>query len=86
MPQKTAKSVKEMIESDEMVKVVLPEDPQRPDSCAEIGLNGVVYTVPRGVEVEIPKCIYNVFLYSHQKTIQAMKDAGANMRKEIVIS
>lgn len=50
-------------------KIIIPKDPLNPkDRVAVVGINGVIYAIPRGKQFEVPESIAKVFMKSFDKT------------------
>jgi len=67
---KTAeKDAEQQLKAMKKVTILIPDDPQNPsDKVVPIGFNGVIYTVPRGVPVEVPEAIAEIYNYSYTST------------------
>ena len=76
------KTLKEQYAAEEHVNIMIPPTQLYPEGTnAVIGLNGVNYTIPVGVEFEkgVPKSIYNVWKESYS----ADRAARAKMKKKL---
>ncbi|WP_054958698.1 hypothetical protein [Paenibacillus dakarensis] len=63
------KSAAQQLKAMPKVSIIIPDDPQNPgDRVVPIGFNGVVYTVPRGVETEVPEAIAKIWKDSYART------------------
>lgn len=69
--KKEEQSVKQILDSEEKVRILIPEDPLNPGDVVPVGVNGVIYAIPRGKEFLVPKSIYDTWSYSYQKTLIA---------------
>lgn len=78
-------SMKQKLEAEEQVSLLIPYDSLNPDDVVPIGLNGVVYLIPRGKEFMVPKPIADIWNYSYKKTLEAENKARKLMEREIVI-
>lgn len=66
---KAEKNAEQQLKSMKKVKILVPDDPQNPnDKVLPIGFNGIIYTVPRGVPVDVPEAIAEIYQYSYVKT------------------
>lgn len=64
---KTTKEAKQ-----ETYKITLPLTEQKQDDV-HVGLNGMVYTIQRGEEVEVPAGVYEILKNSEQMDALALK-------------
>lgn len=67
-------SFKKQLQEEEHVNILIPPTQLYPEGSNQpIGLNGVVYTVPVGIEFEkgVPKSIYNVWKNSYDMDREA---------------
>lgn len=67
-------SFKKQLEAEEYVNILIPPTQLYPEGSNQpIGLNGVVYTVPVGIEFEkgVPKSIYAVWKNSYDMDREA---------------
>jgi hypothetical protein len=78
-------SVKAMLAKEKKVPIFIPEDPLNPDDVVPVGINGVVYAIPRGQQFEVPESIYKVWKYSYDKTVEANKRIKVEKNKEIQV-
>jgi len=63
------KNAEQQLKSMKKVTILIPDDPQNPsDKVVPIGFQGIVYTVPRGVPVEVPEAIAEIYNYSYTST------------------
>lgn len=49
--------------SEELVKIRLPKTKEKQDAVT-VGLNGTMYQIQRGIEVEVPKPVYEILVHS----------------------
>lgn len=57
------KTTKEVLDEQPKVKVRLPLDPLNPDVLTTVVvINGYSYGIPRGVEIEVPKPVYDILI------------------------
>jgi hypothetical protein len=82
---KQEKSMKQKLQAEKKVKILIPENPINPNEVVPVGLNGVIYAIPTGQEFEVPESIYNVWKYSYDKTREANKKMEELLNKEIKI-
>ena len=79
-------SFKKYLDSCPKVPIIIPEDQNNPDDVMSVSLNGVVYAIPRGIQFEVPKPIYDVWKYSYDMTMKANKKMREQMgHKEITV-
>lgn len=73
---------------DEMPKatIYIPEDPLNPDDVVPIGINGVVYAVPRGQEFQVPKPIADIWNESNKLTIAANRKIKISEKRDVVVT
>jgi len=83
--QKEELSVKAQLDACDKVPIMIPYDPMNPDDVVPIGLNGVIYAIPRGKEFMVPKPIYEIWKNSYMETVKANEKAKKLMEKEIEI-
>lgn len=68
------------------VSIIIPDDPQNPaDKVVPIGFNGVVYTVPRGIMVEVPQAIYEIYQDSYNRTRAVNQRIENSTQQEIKV-
>lgn len=79
------KSYKKQLEGMKKVSLTIPEDPLNPDDVVPVGWNGIIYAIPRGVEVEVPKVIADIWRESYQKTQEVNKRIRESTKKELKI-
>ncbi len=66
---KEEKGMLKKLQAMKKVTIIIPDDPQNPkDKVVPIGINGIVYTVPRGVSVEVPEAIAEIWNDSYKRT------------------
>lgn len=82
---KAEKSMRQILDEQPKVKMIIPEDPNNPDDVVPVGINGVIYAIPRGVEVEVPKSVYDVWKYSYDQTAAVNRRIRESVQKEVVI-
>ena len=82
---KQEKTLKQQLEEMEKVKIEIPFDENNPDDVVPVGWNGIVYAIPRGIEFEVPKVIYDIWKESHNKTMAANRRIRESVTKEIRI-
>ena len=78
-------TMKQRLEAEEQVDLLIPYDSLNPDDVVPIGLNGVTYLIPRGKSFKVPKPIADIWKYSYEKTLEAENKARKLMEREIVI-
>ncbi|OMD92990.1 hypothetical protein BSK49_00985 [Paenibacillus odorifer] len=82
---KQENGLKQQLKKMKKVLLTIPEDPLNPDDVVPIGWNGVIYAVPRGIEVEVPEVIANIWRESYQKTQEVNKRIRESTKKELKI-
>lgn len=66
---KNEKDMLKKLQAMKKVMIHIPDDPQNPkDKVVPIGINGIVYTVPRGIAVEVPEAIAEIWNDSYKRT------------------
>lgn len=73
---------------DEMPKksLEIPVDPINPsDKLVTVGVNGIIYAIPRGVEVEVPEAVYHVWKESDRNTKAVNRRIEESTTKEVVV-
>ncbi len=64
------------VEAPKMVKIMVPSDPLCEDSDSIfVSVNGMNYQIKRGVEVEVPDFIAEVYLRSVEGDVKALETA-----------
>lgn len=79
------KSFKEKLAAEKKVPIHIPEDPLNPDDVVPVGINGVIYAIPRGQTFEVPESIYKVWKYSYDKTVEANRRIKVEKNKQIQV-
>lgn len=81
---KAEKNVEQQLKSMKKVSILVPDDPQNPsDKVLPIGFNGIIYTVPRGVPVEVPEAIAEIYNYSYVSTRETNARIEKSTRQEL---
>lgn len=83
--EKQERSFKEQLAKEKKVPIHIPDDPLNPDDVVPVGLNGVIYAIPRGQSFEVPESIYKVWKYSYDKTVEANKRIKVEKNKQIQV-
>lgn len=66
--------------------ILIPEDPLNPDDLVvPIGVNGVIYSIPRGKEFEVPDVIADIWHESYSKTAAANRRIKVQQDLDITI-
>lgn len=66
--------------------LMIPVDELNPDDkVVPIGVNGIIYGVPRGVYVEVPNVVADVYMESQQKTLEAQRMIDTSTTKEVKV-
>lgn len=63
----------------------IPYDDNNPDDVVPIGWNGIIYSVPRGQEFEVPDVIADIWQESYSKTLKA-KQKMTISKKDIIVT
>ena len=80
------KSAAQQLKEMKKVSIIIPDDPQNPgDRVVPIGFNGVIYTVPRGVETEVPEAIANIWRDSYVRTRAVNQRIDDSTKKEVKV-
>ena len=79
------KSFLEVLKARPKKKILIPEDPNNPDDVVPVGINGVIYAIPRGREFEVPDVIYDVWKESYDRTMAAQRRIRVTEKKDLVI-
>lgn len=79
------KTMRQILDEQPKVKMIIPEDPNNPDDVVPVGVNGVIYAIPRGIEVEVPKSVYEVWKYSYDQTVAVNRRIRESVQKEVII-
>lgn len=82
---KEIKNFKEYLDKQPKVSIMIPEDPLNPDDVVPIGINGVIYAIPRGQMFEVPKPIADIWNNSYKETQKANQKIRKSMEKDIQI-
>lgn len=82
---KEEKSIKQQLKAMKKVPIEIPEDPNNPDDIVPVGWQGVIYSIPRGQQFEVPEVIYHVWKESYEKTKEVNKRIRESIKKEIKI-
>lgn len=78
-------TVKQLLDAEKKVPIFIPEDPLNPDDVVPVGINGVIYAIPRGAQFEVPESIYKVWKYSYDETVKANKKIKVEKNKDIQV-
>lgn len=78
-------STRALLAAEKKVPIFIPDDPLNPDDVVPVGINGVIYTIPRGQQFEVPESIYNVWKNSYDETTKANKKIKVEQNKEIQV-
>ncbi|WP_127580180.1 hypothetical protein [Paenibacillus koleovorans] len=66
--------------------ILIPEDPMNPDDLVvPVAVNGVIYTIPRGKEYDVPDTIYNIWKESYEKTLAARRRIVVREDRNLVV-
>ncbi|RUS42273.1 hypothetical protein [Cohnella sp. AR92] len=83
--RKQEKSLRQQLDEMPKVTIEIPIDENNPDDVAVVGWNGIIYSIPRGIEFEVPVVIRDIWKESHEKTKAVNKRIRESINKEIVI-
>lgn len=78
-------SIKQQLAKMKKVSIEIPEDPNNPDDVVPVGWQGVIYSIPRGQQFEVPQVIYDIWKESHEKTREVNKRIRESTKKEITV-
>ncbi len=80
------KTTKAILNEMPKVKIIIPHDPQNPsDKVVPVGFNGVTYAIPRGVQVEVPQPIAEIWNDSYSRTVAANNRIEESVTKEVKV-
>jgi len=80
------KTTKAILNEMQKVKIIIPHDPQNPsDKVVPVGFNGVTYAIPRGVQVEVPQTIADIWNESYTRTMAANSRIEESVTKEVKV-
>jgi hypothetical protein len=82
---KEEQSFKEKLAKEKKVSIHIPDDPLNPDDVVPVGLNGVIFAIPRGQTFEVPESIYKVWKYSYDETVKANRKIKVEKNKQIQV-
>lgn len=82
---KQENALKAQLRKMKKVKMTIPEDPLNPDDVVPVGWNGIIYAIPRGIEVEVPEVIRDIWQESYTKTQAVNKRIRESTKKELKI-
>lgn len=82
---KLEKNMKERLAKEKKVPILIPEDPLNPDDVVPVGVNGVIYAIPRGIPFDVPESIYNAWKYSYDETVKANKKIKFEKNRQIQV-
>ncbi|MBS4200281.1 hypothetical protein KHA93_11630 [Bacillus sp. FJAT-49732] len=78
-------SMKKRLSKEKKVPIFIPEDPLNPDDVVPVGVNGVIYAIPRGQQFDVPESIYKAWKYSYDETVKANKKIKFEQNKQIQV-
>lgn len=78
-------SMRKRLSKEKKVAIHIPDDPLNPDDVVPVGVNGVIYAIPRGQDFEVPESIYRAWKYSHDETVKANKKIAFEKNKQIQV-
>lgn len=79
------KSFKQQLAARPKVKISVPRDPSNPNDTQLVGWNGVIYSIPRGVTVEVPDLIAQIWEESYNKTDEINMRIEESVTKEVKV-
>lgn len=82
---KAEKSLQAQLKAMKKVKLTIPEDPNNPDDVVPIIWNGIMYSIPRGIEFDVPEVIRDIWQESYTKTQAVNKRVRESTKKELKI-
>lgn len=65
------KTMKQMLLEQPKRKIMIPEDPLNTNEPVPVCVNGVIFAVPRGIAVDVPESVAEVWEYSYEQTRKA---------------
>jgi hypothetical protein len=77
------RSFKQQLAARPKVKISVPRDPNNPNDTQIVVWNGVVYSIPRGVTVEVPDLIADIWQESYNKTDEINMRIEESVNKEV---
>lgn len=77
--------MKSKLDKEPKVPIYIPDDPLNADDVVPVGVNGVIYAIPRGQSFQVPKSIYEAWKYSYDNTKKANDKIKKSMDKDIVV-
>ncbi|WP_203289847.1 hypothetical protein [Metabacillus sp. cB07] len=84
--KKDEKDTLQKLKAMKKVSIEIPEDPNNPDDVVPVGWQGVIYSIPRGQQFEVPEVIYQIWKESHEKTKEINKRIRDSIKREIKIN
>jgi hypothetical protein len=82
---KQEKTLRQRLDEMPKVSIEIPEDANNPDDVVPVGWNGIIYSIPRGQQFEVPKVIYEIWKESHKETQKVNKRIRESTKKEIQV-
>lgn len=79
------KSLKQRLAERPKVKISVPRDSSNPNDTQIVGWNGVIYSIPRGVTVEVPDYIAEIWEESYNNTDKINMRIEESVNKEIKV-
>lgn len=79
------KGLKQYLAERPKVKISIPRDPSNPNDTQIVGWNGVIYSIPRGVTVEVPDLIAEIWQESYDKTDAINQRIEQSVNKEVKV-
>lgn len=77
------KTFKQKLKAQKKVPMLIPLDPLNPHEPAIVGINGVIYSIPRGKQVDVPEQIAKIWNESYNKTLAIqMRNKVKNLDKQ----
>lgn len=65
------KKMKDILLAQPKKTIFIPEDPLNPDEAYTVVVNGVIFGIPRGIEVQVPESVAEVWKWSYEQTRRA---------------
>lgn len=80
------RSAEQQLKDMPKVTIIIPDDPQNPnDKVVPVGWNGVIYTIPRGITVEVPYVIAEIWQDSYARTRAVNQRIEKSTKQEIKV-
>lgn len=79
-------SLKQQLDAMPKRNITIPDDPQNPsDKVVPVVWNGEIYTIPRGVPVDVPYVIAEIWQDSYTRTRAVNQRIDSSVNQEIKV-